>query len=75
MPVGRNAPHHPVAALTLSQSEAIVAVLAAALTVDGVLETEEDRRLNEVLATTRWTLRLSERAVAGAAKKSSRWEE
>jgi len=59
----------PTAALTLSQSEAFAAVLAAAVAVDGVLGTEEDRRLKDVLATTRWALGLSEVAVGGAAKR------
>jgi hypothetical protein len=59
----------PGAALTLSKSEAFTAVLAAAVAVDGVLRTEEDRRLREVLATTRWMLGLREDAVAAAARR------
>ena len=60
---------NPVAALRLSQSEAIVAVLAGAVAVDGVVGSEENRRLGEVLASTRWVLGLSEDRVAGAAKR------
>lgn len=57
------------AALTLSQSEAFTVVLAAAVVVDGVLGIEEDRRLKEMLATTRWVVGLGEQAVGEAAKR------
>jgi hypothetical protein len=69
MPPTEDTLDRPVAALTLSQSEAIVAVLAGAVAVDGVVGSEEDHRLNEVLATTRWVLGVREEAVAGAAKQ------
>jgi uncharacterized tellurite resistance protein B-like protein len=55
--------------MPLSQADAIVALLAGAVAVDGVVRSEETRRLNEVLATTRWRMGLSEAAVAGAAKQ------
>lgn len=60
----------PTSLSTLSQSEAVAAVLAAAVAVDGVLRAEEARRLKEVLATTRWTLGLSKQAVAAAVKQA-----
>jgi len=59
----------PVTALTLSQSEAIVTVLVGAVTVDGVLRAEEARRLNDVLATSRWMLGIGTGAAARAAKQ------
>ena len=55
--------------MPLSQADAIVALLAGAVAVDGVVGIEETRRLNEVLATTRWRMGLGEEAVAGAAKQ------
>jgi hypothetical protein len=62
--------HRPAAALTLSQGEAVVAVLIGALAVDGVLGTDEARRLNEVLATTRWVLGLGAAAAPSATKRA-----
>lgn len=64
-----NTVDHPVATLTLSQSDAMVAVLAGAVAVDGVFGTEEARRLDEVLARARWVLGLSEDRVAEATKR------
>ena len=69
MSAGKSTIDHRLATLTLSRSEAIAAVLAGAVAVDGVSGTEETRRLNEVLATARWVLGLSEDQVAGAAKR------
>jgi uncharacterized tellurite resistance protein B-like protein len=69
MSVSEHTSDRPPAALTLSQAEAAAVVLAAAVAVDGVLGTEEERRLKDVLATTRWALGLSEAAVDGAAKR------
>jgi hypothetical protein len=54
-----NTVDHPVATLTRSQSDAVVAVLAGAAAVDGMFGTEEARRLDEVLARARWVLGLS----------------
>lgn len=55
--------------MPLSQADAIVALLAGAVAADGVVGTEETRRLNEVLATARWRIGLGEESVAGAAKQ------
>ena len=55
--------------MPLSHADAIVALLAGAVAIDGVVGTEETRRLNELLATTRWRLGLGEEAVAVAAKQ------
>ena len=69
MPAGNDTLHRHAAALTLSQSEAILAVLASAVAVDGMLGTEEVRTLEQVLATARWSLGLTEQAVAAAAQQ------
>jgi hypothetical protein len=59
----------PTAALMLSPSEAIVAVLAAAIAADGIIGIAEARRLEGVLGTMRWVLGLGQDAVAGAARR------
>ena len=63
-------PERPIVRLMpLSHADAIVALLAGAVAIDGVVGTEETRRLNELVATTRWRLGLGEEAVAVAAKQ------
>jgi hypothetical protein len=47
MSARKDALDRPMAALTPSPTEAIVAVLAASVALDGVMRTEEARRLQE----------------------------
>ena len=42
--------------IQLSSSDAVVAVLVGGVAVDGVLKTEEARRLQDALSSTRWLL-------------------
>jgi hypothetical protein len=56
--------------LTLSRSEAVVAVLVGCVAVDGVLRAEEAGRLNEMLSSTRWVLGTGVQATAGVTRRA-----
>ena len=58
------------APLTLSHSEAVVAVLVGCVAADGVLRAEEAGRLNETLSSTRWALGTGVEATAGATTRA-----
>ena len=58
------------ASLTLSRSEAVVAVLVGCAAVDGVLRAEEAGRLNEILTSSRWILESGVEATAGVTTRA-----
>ena len=58
------------APLTLSRSEAVVAVLVGCVAADGVLRAEEAGRLNEALSSTRWALGTGVEATAGGTTRA-----
>src|SRR5512138_2113928 len=60
----------PIVTFVLPPSDAVVAVLVGASIVDGILGTEESRRLDEVLAATRWALGFNESTAAEAATRA-----
>jgi len=61
---------HSDTSLTLSRSEAVVAVLVGSVAVDGVLRAEEAGRLNDVLSSTRWVLGTGVEAAAGVTTRA-----